>query len=234
MRAPEGWAILRKFHADPNDPNEFAAHKEFYQMKKQIELELKNATGHLSIFRTPAYRKRVYMSCFIQYAANATGALVINNYSIIMYKNLGLTGYLPLLMYCVYTLIGALGNLFSLLTIDKTGRRLEYMFVFFYGLFIDAASFIYSADILPTNIRSFGVAMATTTYFVSCITFFTPGATAIANIGYKYFVVFACLTLVSVVVVYLMYPETKNKSLKELAALFGNAVADRCDSRADS
>ncbi|KAK1913419.1 hypothetical protein P3342_005355 [Pyrenophora teres f. teres] len=117
-RAPEGWAILRKFHADPNDPNEFAAHKEFYQMKKQIEFELKNATGHLSIFRTPAYRKRVYMSCFIQYAANATGALVINNYSIIMYK------YLPLLMYCVYTLIGALGNLFSLLTIDKTGRRL--------------------------------------------------------------------------------------------------------------
>lgn len=62
------------------------------------------------------------------------------------------------------------------------------MFVFFYGLFIDAASFIYSAEILPTNIRSSGVAMATTTYFVSCITFVTPGATAIANIGYKYFV----------------------------------------------
>ncbi|CAA9959968.1 Sugar tr domain containing protein [Pyrenophora teres f. maculata] len=83
-RAPEGWAILRKLHADPNDPDEVAAHEEFYQMKKQIELELKNATGYLSIFRTPAYRKRVYMSCFIQYVANATGALVINNYSIIM------------------------------------------------------------------------------------------------------------------------------------------------------
>lgn len=62
------------------------------------------------------------------------------------------------------------------------------MFVFFYGLFLDAASFIYSAEILPTNIRSSGVAMATTTYFISCITFVTPGATAIANIGYKYFV----------------------------------------------
>lgn len=97
-------------------------------------------------------------------------------------------------------------------------------FVFFYGLFIDAASFIYSAEILPTNIRSSGVAMATTTYFVSCITFVTPGATAIANIGYKYFVVFACLTLVSVVVVYFMYPETKGKSLEELAELFGDPV----------
>jgi MFS family permease len=177
---------------------------------------------------TPSYRKRAFLSCFVQYAANATGGLVINYYSVIIYGNLGLKGYMPLLMYCIYTLIGATGNLFSLLTIDKTGRRPALLtgfigcgicvvveaamigrfiegggesiagqkvaivavmfFVFFYGVFIDAASFIYSAEILPTNIRSSGVAMATTTYFISCITFVTPGATAIANIGYKYFV----------------------------------------------
>ncbi|KAF1944286.1 hypothetical protein EJ02DRAFT_452654 [Clathrospora elynae] len=50
---------------------------------------------------------------------------------------------------------------------------------------------------------------------------------AIANIGYKYFVVFACLTLVSVVVVYFMYPETKGKSLEEPAELFGDPVVVR-------
>lgn len=153
----------------------------------------------------------------------------------ILSTNLGLKGYLPLLMYCIYTLIGATGNLFSLLTIDRTGRRPALLtgfigcgicvvveaamigrfiegsgesiagqkvaivavmfFVFFYGVFIDAASFIYSAEILPTNIRSEGVALATTTYFVSCITFVTPGATAIASIGYKYFVgkLYLCL-----------------------------------------
>jgi hypothetical protein len=97
-------------------------------------------------------------------------------------------------------------------------------FVFFYGLFIDAASFIYSAEILPTNIRPHGVALATTTYFIACITFVTPGATAIAAIGYGYFVLFACLTLVSIVVIYFMYPETKGKSLEELAELFGERV----------
>lgn len=42
-------------------------------------------------------------------------------------------------------------------------------FVFFYGLFIDAASFIYSSEIYPTNIRSRGMALSTTTYFVACI-----------------------------------------------------------------
>lgn len=37
--------------------------------------------------------------------------------------------------------------------------------------------------------------------------------------------VFACLTLVSVMVIYFMYPETKGKSLEELAELFGDPVA---------
>lgn len=123
-RNPEAWAILRRLHHDPNDGDEVAAQKEFYQMRKQIELEAQNATGYLAILRTPSYHKRVFLSCFMQYAANATGGLVINYYSVIIYTNLGLTGYLPLLMYCIYTLIGALGNLLSLLTIDKTGRRL--------------------------------------------------------------------------------------------------------------
>lgn len=122
-RIPEAWFILRKLHHDPNDTDEVAAHEEFYQMKKQIEFEAQNSSGYLAIFRTPSYRKRAFLSCFVQYAANATGGLVINYYSVIIYTNLGLTGYLPLLMYCIYTLIGALGNLFSLLTIDKTGRR---------------------------------------------------------------------------------------------------------------
>lgn len=97
-------------------------------------------------------------------------------------------------------------------------------FVFFYGLFIDAASFIYSAEIYPTHIRARGVALATSTYFIACITYVTPGATAITNIGWKYFVVFICLTAVTVAVIYFYYPETKGRSLEELAELFGDPV----------
>ena len=68
----------------------------------------------------------------------------------------------------------------------------------------------------------------------------TPGATAIANIGWRYFLVFACLTVVTIVVLsmshsYMLqraqiwdsrltdglvffYPETKGKSLEELVS----------------
>jgi predicted MFS family arabinose efflux permease len=108
-----------------------------------------------------------------------------------------------------------------------------FFFVFFYGFFIDAASFVYSSEIYPTNIRSRGVAMATATYFIACITYVTPGATAIANISWRYFVVFICLTFVTCLVVYFLYPETKGKSLEELAALFGDPVVVRLTDATD-
>lgn len=60
---------------------------------------------------------------------------------------------------------------------------------------------------------------------VICVqTYVTPGATAVANIGWRYFVLFACLTVVSILVIYFFYPETSKKSLEELAAHFGETV----------
>jgi MFS family permease len=128
-RVDEAWINHSRLHFDPDDVNEMAAKEEFYQMRKQIELESSYPTGYWAILTNKHYRKRAFLSCFVQLAANSTGALVINYYSVIIYTNLGLTGYLPLLMYCIFTLIGACGNLFSLLTIDRTGRRpVSYVF----------------------------------------------------------------------------------------------------------
>ena len=134
-RTEEAWKTLSRLHHDAVDSDELATHEEFYQMRKQIELEQSNPTGYWAIFKTPSYRKRAFLSCFVQFAANSSGALVINYYSVIIYTQLGLTGYMPLLLYCIYTLIGALGNLGSLLTIDWTGRR------FVSGSFCDAKAF---------------------------------------------------------------------------------------------
>ena len=54
----------------------------------------------------------------------------------------------------------------------------------------------------------------------------TPGATAITNIGWKYYLVFMCLTVISIVVIYFFYPETKQKSLEEIAVHFGETVIE--------
>lgn len=122
-RHEEAWAGISRLHGDRNDPDQLATHEEFYQMRKQIELEQSNESGYWAILTTPSYAKRAFLSCFIQFAANATGGLVINYYSVIIYGNLGLSGHMPLLLYAFYTMVGALGNLGSLLTLDWTGRR---------------------------------------------------------------------------------------------------------------
>ncbi|KAF4631751.1 hypothetical protein G7Y89_g6380 [Cudoniella acicularis] len=230
-RVDEAWINLSRLHHDTSDPNDVATQLEFDQMRRQIEFENSNPTGYWAILSNPSYRKRAFLSSFIQFAANSSGALVINYYSVIIYTQLGLTGFLPLLMYCIYTLIGALGNLGSLLTIDWTGRR----FALITGLsgclvaLILETAMIAHSEVYPTNIRSRGVALATFTYFVSSITYVTPGATAIATIGWKYFVVFVCLTAVSILVVAFVFPETKGKSLEELAEIFGDEVVVHLD-----
>jgi hypothetical protein len=40
------------------------------------------------------------------------------------------------------------------------------------------------------------------------------------NIGYKYYIVFCCLLAVFLVVTYLFFPETKGRSLEEIAEIF--------------
>jgi hypothetical protein len=75
-RVDEAWNNLSKLHRDANDPSEMAAKEEFYQMRKQIELESSNPTGYWAILTNKHYRKRAFLSCFIQLAANSTGALV--------------------------------------------------------------------------------------------------------------------------------------------------------------
>lgn len=79
-RVDEAWTIVSKLHKDPNDAEELAAHEEFYQMKAQIDFEKSNPTGYWAILSNPSYRKRAFLSCFVQFAANSSGALVINYY----------------------------------------------------------------------------------------------------------------------------------------------------------
>lgn len=48
------------------------------------------------------------------------------------------------------------------------------------------------------------------------------------NIGYKYYIVFCCLLAVFLAVTYFVFPETKGRSLEEIAEIFDGprAVVD--------
>lgn len=98
-REREGLEVLQRLHVRPGDTSDIAAKEEYYQIRKQIELE--NQTGvttFLDMFRRRSYRRRIVCGLLVQCAAQSTGVLVVNNYQVLLYNNLGLYGWLPLLL----------------------------------------------------------------------------------------------------------------------------------------
>lgn len=51
---------------------------------------------------------------------------------------------------------------------------------------------------------------------------FTP--IAIETISWRFFLIFVCSSAISFVIFILFYPETRNKTLEEMAAIFGDEV----------
>lgn len=47
---------------------------------------------------------------------------------------------------------------------------------------------------------------------------------AFAEVGYKYYSLFICTNLIGAIVVFAIFPETKGKSLEEIAQIFGDEV----------
>lgn len=123
-RYSEALATLEKLHYRSDDPSNTFAKEEFYQIRMQIELERESGMSRswTTLFTTPSYRKRLMLGFGTQLIAQSTGCLVVNNYQVILYKSLDITGSLPLLLNGVYNTQAACMNLVNSLLLDRIGR----------------------------------------------------------------------------------------------------------------
>ncbi|KAK6371786.1 hypothetical protein LTS17_008609 [Exophiala oligosperma] len=263
-RNTEALEILKRLHTGGAAHTDMAAREEFYQISKQIELE--SSIGNTSLWGLmlkPSYRKRVLCGMFVQFLAQSTGVLVVNNYLILLLNNLNLTGWTPLLLYAVYDTWAAFMNFINSLLLDKLGRiriitvgligcgvmmiietamvanfagssnragnamgvLFLYLFVTFYGGSLDAGSYVYCAEIFPTSIRAQGLGLSVASLFASTLLYTEVAPTAFQKIGWKYYLVFIIVPLVGVPFLAYYLPETKNLTLEEIAAKFGDEVA---------
>lgn len=123
-RRDEAWEVLRKLHYDPvDDPNEEASQAEFQQIVLQVEHDKKENVTFLKMFTVPSWRRRSLTAMFLLFATQSTGILAIGNFQLLLYQSLDLKGWLPLLFYCFYTLIGTAPNFLSSALMDRLGRR---------------------------------------------------------------------------------------------------------------
>ncbi|EON98695.1 putative mfs monosaccharide transporter protein [Phaeoacremonium minimum UCRPA7] len=99
-----------------------------------------------------------------------------------------------------------------------------YLFCLTYYGMLGSTTWLYGAEVLPMSLRSKVMGIASASHFIVNVGITEAGPSAFANIRENYYYVFVGCTAFFLVVAYFYFPETKGKTLEEIAAAFGDKV----------
>ncbi|CAM1507952.1 Fc.00g048000.m01.CDS01 [Cosmosporella sp. VM-42] len=102
-----------------------------------------------------------------------------------------------------------------------------FLFSFIFSLGYNAIQLVYIAEIFPTALRSRGTSICAFLGTGFGLVFNQLSPKAFNAIGWRYYAVFMGCNLVSSAVFFLVFPETKGKTLEEITEIFGDKVAFR-------
>lgn len=95
-----------------------------------------------------------------------------------------------------------------------------FLFYFHYDIALTPLLYSYPTEIFPYELRSWGVAFTLIITNASLIVGQVVNPIAMASIGWRYYILFCVLDALFFVVVWLIFPETKGKSLEEIGEIF--------------
>jgi sugar porter (SP) family MFS transporter len=114
-------------------------------------------------------------------------------------------------------------------TDNKSGLNAAIFFIFFFVIFwagcLDATQYLYVAEIFPTHVRSQGTAIGMCGLFCGTLVVLVAGPIALNNISWRFYLVLIIPPAVELTCIYLWFPETKNRSLEDIAEVFGDKLA---------
>uniref|UniRef100_A0A0B7KI59 Major facilitator superfamily (MFS) profile domain-containing protein n=1 Tax=Bionectria ochroleuca TaxID=29856 RepID=A0A0B7KI59_BIOOC len=96
-----------------------------------------------------------------------------------------------------------------------------FIFYFHYDIALTPLLYSYPTELFPYEWRSWGVAFTLIITNVVLIIGQVCNPIALAQLGWKYYILFCVLDAIFIVEVWFLFPETKGKSLEELADIFG-------------
>jgi sugar porter (SP) family MFS transporter len=109
---------------------------------------------------------------------------------------------------------------------NKAGLNAAVFFIFFYifwwCFFIDATQYVYLAEIFPNHLRSQGVALGLSFFYLASEVTLVGAPVALNAIGWRFYLVLICPSAVYIALIYFLFPETKGRTLEEIGALFGD------------
>ncbi|KAF9885288.1 hypothetical protein FE257_013089 [Aspergillus nanangensis] len=99
-----------------------------------------------------------------------------------------------------------------------------YLFVVTYYGMLNSTTWLYGAEVLPIALRSKVMGLAAASHFIVNVAVTEAGPSAFANIHENYYYVFVACSTFFLVIAWFYFPETKQKTLEEIAASFGDKV----------
>jgi sugar porter (SP) family MFS transporter len=127
-----------------------------------------------------------------------------------------------LLSYVIWTILSALNQERDFK--DKGLANGVLVMIFLYQLFYNAGlngpPWVYVTEVLPTHLRAKGTNIMQLAG--TCASIFNGYANPVAMdaIKWKYYIVYCCILAIELALVYLWFPETKGRSLEEVAVIF--------------
>jgi hypothetical protein len=89
-----------------------------------------------------------------------------------------------------------------------------FIFVFFFGLFVECPGYTYIVEIWPTHLRSEGATIGLGAFFIMTIVYNSPAAQAFATIGWRYYFVMISVCLVANTAILFYCPEVRSIALR--------------------
>lgn len=109
---------------------------------------------------------------------------------------------------------------------NKAGLRAAVFFIFFYITWwcfcMDATQYVYVAEVFPNHLRSQGVALGISLFYLASEVTLVAAPVALQSISWKFYLVLIIPSSVYIVLMALLFPETKGRTLEEIGTSFGD------------
>ncbi|EMD33912.1 hypothetical protein CERSUDRAFT_117444 [Gelatoporia subvermispora B] len=107
---------------------------------------------------------------------------------------------------------------------QRAGIAMIFITSICFSLSFGPVSWVLASEVFPTKTRSVGTSVATCANWAFNVLFSQVSNLAITKISWRYYLVFICLNAIDFVLIGLFFPETKGKSLEQMAEVFGDEI----------
>ncbi|EIM91152.1 general substrate transporter [Stereum hirsutum FP-91666 SS1] len=110
---------------------------------------------------------------------------------------------------------------------QRAGIGMIFMLSIVFSLSFGPVSWVLASEVFPTRTRAIGTAAATCANWAMNVLISEVAPIGLDNSGYKFYILFIVLNAVDFIVILWFFPETKGKSLEDMAIVFGDKVDPR-------